>query len=799
MKCSFVPYEGDDKYIFVSYSHKDGDSISPILEYLNKEGFRIWYDEGIEWGTEWPESIALHLRNCEVCMAFHSKTSAVSPNCRQEINYALKTRKNILSVYLEDVELSGGMDMQLTSYQSTFPYQYTDLEEFLARLITTNILQCCKVNGTTSEKDEKTENSAEFQNFDAELNENFKRIFDTSKEKQEKLTLQQKLSDIKGKNFFSLIEERLKKDEVEKIETDEFLSLIPDEYNQLFEEDTGKHFVIPDIPGYKTAVFQIFNDIDYKTLTETHSCELLPHVSEETTNDSEKSTTYFIDFVHVGNQIVILHLNAEKNEVFVNMGFFEDNVIKMSKKPLHLKLDQAKISFDDDMSLSTSLYNLDDLTEEDINQINHKNEKHKEVTRETVIGDALAIIIDVETALPVQRELFFDESCGKWKAKIKMTSDKSYFVFQIHNEGENSVRRTLTDSEIAEFYKNGTYGFPKDVVKAIEYFEKDGSAFSLYEIATLFRTEKEIYDEDLYLTYMQQAIEEGCEEAAIDLLLNEVFSSNGFSQENFEVLNQLKERIDLKDFIIGYFTEKNVIEGGFEAAFKHYYDSAMLGFKPAKARIKLKDETNSHEMLFQKFISDFQNDEWLSDYCMGCFLAFRTDIFLQKEKGKELLEKSARSGNIYSAEALFCIFEEDEDYQNEIEALKWLKVIAKDNSHLMNKLGNRLLDGVGCEVSEANDKLAFEAFQKAAERGNETAKHNLGWMYKNGRGCQIDYNKALQLFKEAERINSFYYIGDMYEHGLGVVADIDAAIQYYKKAADEGNKKAINRLKEIKE
>ena len=26
-------------------------------------GFRIWYDEGIEAGTEWPEYIAEHLEN----------------------------------------------------------------------------------------------------------------------------------------------------------------------------------------------------------------------------------------------------------------------------------------------------------------------------------------------------------------------------------------------------------------------------------------------------------------------------------------------------------------------------------------------------------------------------------------------------------------------------------------------------------------------------------------------------------------------------------------------------------------
>lgn len=143
----FKPYEGAEKYIFVSYSHKDCERVLAILEELNKEGFRIWYDEGIEWGTEWPESIANHLDGCAVFMAFHSKTSIASRNCRQEVNYALKQGKEILSVYLEEVELSKGMDMQLSSYQSTFPYQYADQQEFCSRLSETQLIQCCRDAG----------------------------------------------------------------------------------------------------------------------------------------------------------------------------------------------------------------------------------------------------------------------------------------------------------------------------------------------------------------------------------------------------------------------------------------------------------------------------------------------------------------------------------------------------------------------------------------------------------------------------------------------------------------------------
>ncbi len=145
MTCSFRPYEGNEKYIFVSYAHVDGDIVYPIIERLHDAGFRIWFDEGIEWGSEWSESIAKHLRLCEVCIAFHSNASLDSMNCRQEVNYALKKRRSILSVYLEDVELSDGLDMQLSSYQSTFWFQYQDKELFFERLMEkTPILAPCR-------------------------------------------------------------------------------------------------------------------------------------------------------------------------------------------------------------------------------------------------------------------------------------------------------------------------------------------------------------------------------------------------------------------------------------------------------------------------------------------------------------------------------------------------------------------------------------------------------------------------------------------------------------------------------
>jgi hypothetical protein len=45
-------YEGKEPYIFVSYAHKDSPAVFHIVEQLSARGYRIWYDEGIEPGSE---------------------------------------------------------------------------------------------------------------------------------------------------------------------------------------------------------------------------------------------------------------------------------------------------------------------------------------------------------------------------------------------------------------------------------------------------------------------------------------------------------------------------------------------------------------------------------------------------------------------------------------------------------------------------------------------------------------------------------------------------------------------------
>jgi len=49
----FQAYKGDEPFIFVSYAHSDKLQVYPIMDYLNKSDFNIWYDEGISVSEDW--------------------------------------------------------------------------------------------------------------------------------------------------------------------------------------------------------------------------------------------------------------------------------------------------------------------------------------------------------------------------------------------------------------------------------------------------------------------------------------------------------------------------------------------------------------------------------------------------------------------------------------------------------------------------------------------------------------------------------------------------------------------------
>lgn len=130
-------YKGNKPYVFISYAHADTEMVFQVVEELQRQKIRIWYDEGIAPGSEWPEDVATHLYNAGMVIAFITPRAMESENCRREINFALSKKKPFLSIILEKTDMPMGMEMQLSARQSILRYNYASWEGFIDK-----ILQC---------------------------------------------------------------------------------------------------------------------------------------------------------------------------------------------------------------------------------------------------------------------------------------------------------------------------------------------------------------------------------------------------------------------------------------------------------------------------------------------------------------------------------------------------------------------------------------------------------------------------------------------------------------------------------
>lgn len=88
-------------YIFVSYSHKDEDTVEKTLSELHERfGINIWYDDELYAGTNWDDVALPKLRGkgCMAVLLFASMDALISENVEKELNKAKKYKKPIIPI-----------------------------------------------------------------------------------------------------------------------------------------------------------------------------------------------------------------------------------------------------------------------------------------------------------------------------------------------------------------------------------------------------------------------------------------------------------------------------------------------------------------------------------------------------------------------------------------------------------------------------------------------------------------------------------------------------------------------------
>ncbi|MDO5133912.1 MAG: toll/interleukin-1 receptor domain-containing protein [Eubacteriales bacterium] len=89
-------------YIFFSYAHENALKALKIVSALREEGFRVWYDDGLQPGDKYNQIIDVRIKKCEVFIPYLTKEYCASDYCVHELIYSQEAmKKQMIPVFSE--------------------------------------------------------------------------------------------------------------------------------------------------------------------------------------------------------------------------------------------------------------------------------------------------------------------------------------------------------------------------------------------------------------------------------------------------------------------------------------------------------------------------------------------------------------------------------------------------------------------------------------------------------------------------------------------------------------------------
>jgi len=89
------------KHIFISYSHKDTEYSHKLADLLREEGFEVWIDARLDYGSTWPQEIQKQLDSCSAFIIVMTPRAYASDWVQNELNRAKRLGKPIFPLLLE--------------------------------------------------------------------------------------------------------------------------------------------------------------------------------------------------------------------------------------------------------------------------------------------------------------------------------------------------------------------------------------------------------------------------------------------------------------------------------------------------------------------------------------------------------------------------------------------------------------------------------------------------------------------------------------------------------------------------
>jgi len=197
--------------------------------------------------------------------------------------------------------------------------------------------------------------------------------------------------------------------------------------------------------------------------------------------------------------------------------------------------------------------------------------------------------------------------------------------------------------------------------------------------------------------------------------------------------------------------------------------------------------------LFREKMQEAKNGISEAQFDVGTMYQNGRGVKADRNKAIEWFEKAAAQGDAKSVSRLKLM------EANETRFGKTASEASKGDRDSLYDLGNMYMEGVGTNIDYGK---AVTSFEQSAGQGHIKSAYKLGLIYYEGSGVKRNGKHAFIWFRQAAEGGypaAQYYLGKLYAEGTGVRQDLAEALVWLGKAVDGGFDQARGELIDVSE
>lgn len=394
------------------------------------------------------------------------------------------------------------------------------------------------------------------------------------------------------------------------------------------------------------------------------------------------------------------------------------------------------------------------------------------------------------------------EEGEKTKASREQIIESIKWRTRLANDGD-----FMSILKIANIYRDGKYGMPKDEHKHIDWLIKGSEAGSTVLTRLLEDECEKTGNGDKSFILLKTQAEKGDGEA--EYKLSQYYREEPITDKKLANANRLLEQAsnhnckEAQEELANRLYWGDGISIDYARAFSlyhHLYENGDVSLRFRLAYMYGEDlgTSRNYDKSFQLY-SEIADSDDMAMNNLACLYGAGHGVEQNFKKAAELFEKSAEEGNSTAQCNIGRYYQNGMGVEkDEHKAIQWFEKSAEQDY-----TGAYLELGLCYELGKGVDKdyvKAADYYLKAANRGDSTSMTNLALAYNFGRGVEKNHETAAVWFKKAAELDNSraqYWLGLLNENKEIDKASKDNAIYWYRKSARNGYSNAQEALKRL--